>query len=117
MRGLATWTLCLLTCAAAVAPAAAQTGGGLYEPFPGKVSKQRVRSFLRQLPSGRRLDTDLTTDQLARGVVVGRTLRAQSPAPGTRAAAGTQGSSLAARLLPLALGLMLATGAVLLARR
>jgi hypothetical protein len=117
MRGLATWALCLLICAAAVTPAAAGTGGGLYEPFPGKVSKQRVRSFLRQLPDGRRLDTDLTADQLARGVIVGRALRARSEAPATRAGAAAHGTSLAARILPLALGLFLASGAVLIARR
>jgi hypothetical protein len=64
--------LCVLAaCALPVAPAAAQDGAGLYEPFPEPAGPDVVREFIGELPApGPRLATTLSTDELERGVSV-----------------------------------------------
>lgn len=61
----------LLAGAVTAPPAGAQTGNGLYEPFPRPKSEQRARGFAERLPDLKdRLGT-LRGEDLERGVVVG----------------------------------------------
>jgi hypothetical protein len=64
--------LCVLAVGTApVAPAAAQDGAGLYEPFPSPAGPEVARDFIGELPApGRRLAANLSTDELERGVRV-----------------------------------------------
>jgi hypothetical protein len=61
----------LAVSAAPVAPAAAQDGAGLYEPFPEPAGPEVVRDFVGELPApGPRLAANLSSDDLERGVRV-----------------------------------------------
>jgi hypothetical protein len=57
-----------LAALALAAPATAQDGGGLYEPFPEPASTGQVRDFLGQLPGGQSLQGRVTNRELERGV-------------------------------------------------
>lgn len=92
-----------------VTPAAnAQTGNGLYEPFPRPQSEQRARGFAERLPGLRdRLDT-LRGEGLARGVVLGSD---ELPRAGSRPAtarAVSDGNDLTLPLTVAALVFLLA---------
>jgi hypothetical protein len=85
--------LCVLAVGTApVAPAAAQDGAGLYEPFPSPAGPEVARDFIGELPApGRRLEANLSTGELERGVRVrsgGVTLPAASGEVAQRADPG-----------------------------
>jgi hypothetical protein len=114
--------LCVLAaCALPAAPAAAQDGAGLYEPFPEPAGPDVVRDFVGDLPApGPRLATNLSSEELERGVRVpsaGLSLPAASadvadradPGDGLGGAAGWLGAAAAVALA--------AVGARRLARR
>jgi hypothetical protein len=110
-------------------PAAAQTGNGLYEPFPKAAVRERAKRFVRQLPNppvGER--GRLADSELARGVfvrprevgLVGAAPLSPRPAPGPASVrAGTEGRSTAT--IGTGVGLLLviaaAAGGPLLASR
>jgi hypothetical protein len=60
----------LAACAALAAPAHAETGNGLYEPFPSPSHETLAHDFVDALPGGVAF-TDLRTGELRRGVLVG----------------------------------------------
>jgi hypothetical protein len=57
---------------AVAAPAMAQTGNGLYEPFPAAASKARAKRFVGELPGvgGQVVSVSVSDRQLQRGMVV-----------------------------------------------
>ena len=65
----------LVACVALAAPAYAETGNGLYEPFPSPTSETLAQEFVAGLPGGVTF-TDLGGLDLQRGVLVGRAARA-----------------------------------------
>jgi hypothetical protein len=113
-----------LLCLAVAAPAMAETGNGLYEPFPAAASKARAKRFLSQLPGlgGQVEPLSVTDRELQRGVIVDRTaLGASVPADGlasarARGSAGF-GPSFGWPLAIVLFGLALATPFALAARR
>jgi hypothetical protein len=63
-------------------PAAAQDGGGLYEPFPQPAGPSVSRDFIEELrPPGPRLASALSPDELERGRRVPGSGLAATPAP------------------------------------
>ncbi len=52
MRRLSLPLAALLACAACAAPASAEKGNGLYEPFSGRASKSQAKRFVKRLPRG-----------------------------------------------------------------
>ena len=109
----------LAACAVLAAPAHAETGNGLYEPFPSPSSEALAHQFVDSLPGGVGF-TDLNGLDLRRGVLVGKTARsayAAGTAPIERSASG---AGFAPSLgWPLALVLLVAVlgGAGVLAAR
>ena len=82
----------VVACAALASPAHAQTGNGLYEPFPSPSGIGRAQQFVETLPGASRL-VELDPVRLRHGVFVGRPgLAAYSsgrlPAERARAGAG-----------------------------
>lgn len=61
----------LAACAVLAAPAHAETGNGLYEPFPSPSAIGRAQRFVEALPQAPRL-AELNPQNLRRGVLVGR---------------------------------------------
>lgn len=114
--------LCVLAVGTApVAPAAAQDGAGLYEPFPSPAGPEVARDFIGELPApGRRLAANLSTDELERGLRVrsgGVTLPAASGEVAERADPGGGLGSAAGWLGVAAVAALAAVGAGRLARR
>ena len=95
----------LAACAVLAAQAHAQTGNGLYEPFPSPSSEALAQDFVDALPGGVGF-TDLNGLDLRRGVLVGR-------ADAGSGFAGTIGWPLALALLAA----VLAGAGVLAVRR
>jgi hypothetical protein len=101
----------LVACAVLAAPAHAETGNGLYEPFPSPSAEGAAQNFLSSLPHGLGL-LELNGFDLQRGVfVVAQTQRAYQAgtAPVARASASSGfapsfGWPLAVVLLAVALG-------------
>jgi hypothetical protein len=101
----------LAACAVLAAPAHAETGNGLYEPFPSPTSGAVAQEFLGSLPHGLGL-LELNGFDIERGVLVGaQTERAYKvgTAPMARASASSGfapsfGWPLAVVLLAVALG-------------
>ena len=60
----------VVACAALASPAHAQTGNGLYEPFPSPSGIGRAQEFIGTLPGASRL-VELDPVRLKRGVFVG----------------------------------------------
>lgn len=50
MRRLSLPLAALLASAACTAPASAENGNGLYEPFSGRASKSQAKRFVKRLP-------------------------------------------------------------------
>jgi hypothetical protein len=108
------------------APAAAQDGAGLYEPFPEPAGPEVSRDFIRALPApGRALAAELTVDQLERGFRVragdlpaGFALPAAAPAStGERADPAAGVGTTAGWIGVAAVVALVGVGAVRLARR
>lgn len=115
-----------LACVLPGAPALAQSGNGLYEPFPEAAVKKRAERYVERLsdrtPGGGRAPT---AEQLAAGVFV--RARPGDPAPAspapqsgpgaatTRAGAGGTGADLAlpVQLLMVAAALLLPAAALM----
>jgi hypothetical protein len=77
----------LLACATCAAPAAAETGNGLYEPFPSGVSKVRAKRFFKRLPpQARELVGPVSERVLEHGLFVASTRGVVTPAPGAASA-------------------------------
>jgi hypothetical protein len=101
----------LAACTVLAAPAYAQTGNGLYEPFPSPSSQALAQDFVDALPGGIGF-VDLNGLDLQRGVLVGRGARSAyvtGTAPVARAGASSGfapsiGWPLAIVLLALVLG-------------
>jgi hypothetical protein len=101
----------LAACAVLAAPAHAQTGNGLYEPFPSPSAEGVTQGFISSLPHGLGL-LELNGFDIERGVLVGtQTQRAYQvgTAPVARASAGSGfspsfGWPLGLALLAVALG-------------
>jgi hypothetical protein len=101
----------LAACAVLAAPANAETGNGLYEPFPSPTSEALAHDFVDALPGGIGL-VDLNGLDLRRGVLVGsgaRAAYASGTAPVARASSGagfapSLGWPLAVVLLAAVLG-------------
>jgi hypothetical protein len=53
MRRLSLPLAALLVCAIWPAPAIAEKGSGLYEPFSGRASDSQAKRFVKQLPRGK----------------------------------------------------------------
>jgi hypothetical protein len=111
----------LLVLGVLAAPAGAQKGGGLYEPFPEPAPDQQVRGFIRSVPGGGR-DTEpgLSDEDLKRGTVVPRAGLRSSSAAGAasaRAGVGEDTAFLAGWEVVLALSGLAALGAVVALRR
>jgi hypothetical protein len=92
MRRLAAVASGVAVFAACAAPAAAQDGAGLYEPFPEPAAPSVSRDFVEKLQQpGPRLASSLTPAQLDRGARVSQAdLPAGEALPAT-AAAGPSG--------------------------
>jgi hypothetical protein len=107
--------------AAPAAPAAAQDGAGLYEPFPEPAGPEVVRDFVGELPApGPRLATSLSSDELERGVRVPSAAFSLPSASGDVAERADPGSGLgdaAGWLAAAALVALAAVGARRLAQR
>ncbi len=83
----------LAACVALAAPAYAETGNGLYEPFPSPTSEGLAQDFVAGLPGGIGF-TDVNGLDLQRGVLVGRGARtAYATAAPVRRASGDAGFS------------------------
>jgi hypothetical protein len=101
----------LAACAALAVPAHAETGNGLYEPFPSPSSEALAQDFVDALPGGIGF-VDLNGLDLRRGVLVGsgaKSAYATGTAPVARASASSGfapsiGWPLAIALLALVLG-------------
>jgi hypothetical protein len=114
--------LCVLAVGTApVAPAAAQDGAGLYEPFPSPAGPEVARDFIGELPApGRRLAANLSTNELEHGVRVrsgGVTLPAASGEVAQRADPGGGPGSALGWLGAAAVVALAAVGAGRLAQR
>jgi hypothetical protein len=112
----------LLVCIGLAAPAMAQTGIGLYEPFPAAASKARAKRFVSELPGVGGGTLAVTNRQLERGVVVDPQALSTPPAGGSlasdRARGGTGFSPSLSWPLGVALAMLaLATPFALAARR
>jgi hypothetical protein len=110
--------ICLVSLAASAvlaAPARAQTGNGLYEPFPTPTSDTVARAFVDRLGGGG--VAGVTTDDLRRGLLVERGSLSALPAGPASARGGQAGSSFSPSLgWPLGLALLaLAAGAARMA--
>jgi hypothetical protein len=107
--------ICLVSLAASAllaAPARAQTGNGLYEPFPTPSSDAVARAFVDRIGSAGL--AGVTTDDLVRGLLVERHAPSSAvPAAVPSARGGRAGSGFSPSLgWPLALALLaLAAGA------
>lgn len=91
MKRLSLHLTALLACAALAAPASAQTGNGLYEPFPGPASKLRAKRFIEGLPGDgtqARRPLTLSDEELERGVFVSAGAVRDSAAGSTAGPAG-----------------------------
>jgi hypothetical protein len=124
MKRLGAAVASLLVCMAIAAPAMAQTGNGLYEPFPAAASKARAKRFVSELPGvgGRAEPVSVSDRQLQRGVIVDpRALRTPAPAAGLASSRARGATGFAPSFgWPLALvlaALALATPFALAARR
>ena len=81
----------LAACAALAAPAHAETGNGLYEPFPSPSSESLSQAFVDSLPGGLGFTSPTGLD-LTRGVLVGRAAQdayTRGAAPAERSASGS----------------------------
>lgn len=81
----------LAACALLAAPAYAETGNGLYEPFPSPSSEGLAHDFVDALPGGIGF-LELNGLDLRRGVLVGnraKTAYSTGTAPIARASAGS----------------------------
>ncbi|HEY1359421.1 MAG TPA: hypothetical protein VGF21_14055 [Thermoleophilaceae bacterium] len=120
MRRLWVWATVLVASGALAVPAAAQNGGGLYEPFPEPAPESQVRAFIGGIPAGGRgLQFKLTDRQLDSGTFVGgRGLRpAGRHAASSRAGVGADADLLQGWPIALIAGLAVAASAFALARR
>jgi hypothetical protein len=112
----------LVGCAVVAGPAAAQGGGGLYEPFPEPAPPESVRAFLLDVPGGgSRLALRLKDRDLEHGVFVRGGRRSPRQAvraagPSARAGRGLHEGLLDGWMWVLAGGLA-ATAALVLSRR
>jgi hypothetical protein len=80
----------LAACAILAAPAHANNGNGLYEPFPSPTSESLAQEFVDGLPGGLSFTAPAGLD-LRRGVLVGNAAKAayvQSTATPSRSASG-----------------------------
>ena len=101
----------LVACAVLAAPAHAETGNGLYEPFPSPTARGVAQGFIGSLPHGLGL-LELDDFDVERGVLVGRQTQQAyqaGTAPIARASAGAGfspsfGWPLGIALLAVALG-------------
>jgi hypothetical protein len=99
----------LAACAALAVPAHADTGNGLYEPFPSPTSDAVAQDFVAGLPGGIAFTNPSGLD-LHRGVFVGRSAAAAYRAGGT---AGERGGATQAGFAPSfgwPLGILLLAG-------
>jgi hypothetical protein len=112
----------LVTCAVVAGPAAAQGGGGLYEPFPEPAPPESVRAFLLDAPGGGpKLALKLKDRELEKGVFVRGARRSSRQAvragpPSGRAGRGVHEGVLDSWVLVLA-GALAAAAALVLSRR
>ena len=109
----------LAACAVLAAQAHAQTGNGLYEPFPSPSSEALAQDFVDALP-GVVGFTDLNGLDLRRGVLVGRDAKAAYASGSVPVRRAESGSGFAGTIgWPLALALLAAVlaGAGILAVR
>jgi hypothetical protein len=86
----------LAACAALAVPAHADTGNGLYEPFPSPTSDAVAQDFVSGLPGGIAF-TDPNGLDLHRGVLVGRSAAAAYKTGGS---AGERGGATQAGFAP-----------------
>jgi hypothetical protein len=101
-------------------PAAAQGGGGLYEPFPEPAPTDQVRAFISKLPGGDRAKTSrLSGRELEHGEFPSPELTASTGtgAASRRAGVGTGAAFLDGWPAALAAVLLAGAGAAALARR
>jgi hypothetical protein len=112
----------LVACAVVAAPADAQGGGGLYEPFPEPAPPESVRAFLLDVPGGgSRLALKLKDRELEKGVFVRGARRSprqtvRAGPPSARAGRGVHQGVLNASAVALA-GALAATVALALSHR
>jgi hypothetical protein len=109
----------LVACAVIAAPAHAETGNGLYEPFPSPSSNSLAQRFVDSLPGGLGFTSPRGLD-LGRGVLVGRAAQAAYTRGGQVTERSASGSGFTGTLgWPLALVLLAAAlgGAWALAAR
>jgi hypothetical protein len=116
MRRYTACLIALLVLLLAAVPARAQTGTGLYKPFPNGDSRERVVKYYfdRLGPEGRRAVDPLSAKQIAAGAFV------RGARPATTQAASVRGgeTSRGGPAWPLQLLLLtVPVGAVLVARR
>jgi hypothetical protein len=109
----------LAACAVLAAPAHADNGNGLYEPFPSPTSESLAQDFVDALPGGLAFTAPNGLD-LGRGVLVGKGARAAYVTSTATPSRSTSGAGFAPSLgWPLALVLLAAVlgGAGVLAAR
>jgi hypothetical protein len=84
--------LSLVAFAATAAPARAQGGGGLYEPFPEPAPLDQARRFIERLPGQRGSEAaGLSDRQLERGQLLSGSTLAAARGPGPASARGGEG--------------------------
>jgi hypothetical protein len=98
----------LAACAVLAAPARAETGNGLYEPFPSPTSEGLAQDFVNALPGGIGF-LELNGLDLRRGVLVGAKARSAYSTHTATAVRSSSGAGFAPSLgWPLAIVLLAA---------
>ncbi len=117
MKSRSALALAVLSIALTAAPAQAQTGGGLYEPFPTPAPESQVKRYIARLPGSSARSAEQTSDRdLREGKFLGRSLPASAGA-GQATSRAESGADVAGALAGLAVIALVIGSALAITRR
>jgi hypothetical protein len=117
MRSRSAQGLAALFIVLAATPAQAQSGGGLYEPFPAPAPRSEVRRFIAALPGlDARFANRISNHDLSHGRFLGA-LRGQAAGAGAATARAETGSDALGALAGTAIVALALGAGLMLARR